>query len=111
MLRGRIDLLERVLQIHSIDIDSSIAVLKGKELSPEPSRESEGSPSSRSNETQQLLHNDANSPHTAVEGPTESFGGMLSSDRALNFERDGEVRYFGPTSGRLNFESPDSKDI
>lgn len=32
-----------------------------------------------------------------------AFEGALSTEEALNYEGDGEFRYFGPTSGRLQF--------
>ncbi|EEU34905.1 uncharacterized protein NECHADRAFT_39715 [Fusarium vanettenii 77-13-4] len=31
--------------------------------------------------------------------------GELSKDESMNFDQDGEARYFGPTSGRLEFKS------
>lgn len=34
-----------------------------------------------------------------------TFDGALTLDESLNFDQDGEVRYFGPTSGRLQFRS------
>ncbi|GAA89223.1 Zn(II)2Cys6 transcription factor [Aspergillus luchuensis IFO 4308] len=34
----------------------------------------------------------------------ESLKGQLSLDESLNFDKDGEMRYFGPTSGRLGFQ-------
>lgn len=34
-----------------------------------------------------------------------AFEGALSLDESLNFDQDGEMRYFGPTSGRLEFQS------
>ncbi|KAL4814303.1 fungal-specific transcription factor domain-containing protein [Aspergillus spinulosporus] len=36
---------------------------------------------------------------------TESFEGRLAFEESLNFDKDGELRYFGPTSGRLQFQS------
>ncbi|OKL63508.1 hypothetical protein UA08_02057 [Talaromyces atroroseus] len=100
MLRGRIDLLERVIRLNSVDFDASIAVLKTRERSRKLGDESPLS-------SDEALDGDANSSPAICEEPSESFSGMLSSDKALNFERDGEIRYFGPTSGRLNFGSRD----
>lgn len=40
-----------------------------------------------------------------VEGLCAAFDGALSIEEALNYEADGEFRYFGPTSGRLQFMS------
>lgn len=34
-----------------------------------------------------------------------AFHGALTIDEALNFDDDGEMRYFGPASGRLPFQS------
>ncbi|KAJ6129437.1 hypothetical protein N7512_002217 [Penicillium capsulatum] len=34
-----------------------------------------------------------------------TFDGALTIDESLNFDQDGEVRYFGPSSGRLLFRS------
>ncbi|KAL4761579.1 Zn(II)2Cys6 transcription factor [Aspergillus foveolatus] len=41
----------------------------------------------------------------AIDELTESFEGKLAFEESLNFEKDGELRYFGPTSGRLQFQS------
>lgn len=38
----------------------------------------------------------------------ENFKGELSLNGSLNFDRDGEMRYFGPTSGRLQFKDSSS---
>lgn len=40
---------------------------------------------------------------TAVDDLCENFKGTLTLDGSLNFDQDGEMRYFGPTSGRLQF--------
>lgn len=40
-----------------------------------------------------------------VEALCAAFDGALSIEEALNYEGDGEFRYFGPTSGRLQFIS------
>jgi hypothetical protein len=37
--------------------------------------------------------------------------GALSVDEALNFDRDGQARYFGSTSGRLVFSDSQSTGI
>ncbi|KAL4733168.1 fungal-specific transcription factor domain-containing protein [Aspergillus similis] len=41
----------------------------------------------------------------AIDELTESFEGRLAFEESLNFDKDGELRYFGPTSGRLQFQS------
>ena len=38
-----------------------------------------------------------------VDDLCESFKGELTLNGSLNFDQDGEMRYFGPTSGRLQF--------
>ena len=40
----------------------------------------------------------------------ENFKGELSLNGSLNFDQDGEMRYFGPTSGRLQFRDSSSSD-
>lgn len=40
-----------------------------------------------------------------IEALCAAFDGALSIEEALNYEGDGEFRYFGPTSGRLQFIS------
>lgn len=39
----------------------------------------------------------------------DTFEGTLSLHEAQNFDRDGEARYFGPTSGRLEFKTNNSR--
>lgn len=35
----------------------------------------------------------------------DAFEGTLSLDESQNLDQDGEARYFGPTSGRLDFKT------
>ncbi|KAF9240575.1 transcriptional regulator family: Fungal Specific TF [Penicillium roqueforti] len=87
MLRNRIELLERVLHTHGIDPDAAIQLMiKNGEPNPE------WAPASSN-----------------VDDLCTTFDGALTLDESLNFDQDGEVRYFGPTSGRLLFRSS-SKD-
>ncbi|KAL4933722.1 transcription factor domain-containing protein [Aspergillus undulatus] len=74
-LRQRIETLERLLEHHGIDPRVGKASGKAKQKDT-------------SNEIDEL---------------TESFEGRLALDEALNFDGDGEMRYFGPMSGRLQF--------
>ncbi|CEJ57830.1 hypothetical protein PMG11_06509 [Penicillium brasilianum] len=87
MLRNRIQLLERVLQAHGIDADASIAQLSATGHSP-------GQPP---DSTETAAAN--------VDDVCLTFDGALTLDESLNFDQDGEVRYFGPSSGRLLFRS------
>ena len=84
MLRNRIELLERVLQSHGIDADASVAKLMAENGLPSQSA-------------------DPNCGN--VDDLCVTFDGALTIDESLNFDQDGEVRYFGPTSGRLLFRS------
>lgn len=88
MLRNRIDLLERVLRVHGIDADSSVAELMAESNAPNQPTDSScaGGPSN-------------------LEDLCGTFDGALTLDESLNFDQDGEVRFFGPTSGRLLFRS------
>jgi hypothetical protein len=88
MLRNRIQLLERVLHAHGIDADASIAQLSAKSNSPGQPPDSGGTAASN------------------VDELCLTFDGALTLDESLNFDQDGEVRYFGPSSGRLLFRSP-----
>ncbi|KAJ5700889.1 hypothetical protein N7493_011935 [Penicillium malachiteum] len=92
-LRGRINLLEQILQLHSIDIKAGIATL---------------------NERAGL--NDVDSANSPAEGLNSAaqmqelqmaFEGTLSLEDPANFEQDGEAHYFGPTSSRLEFRETD----
>lgn len=87
MLRNRIELLERVLHSHGIDIDASIAQVMAESGTPE----------------QEALSSCGNG--CSVDDLCLTFDGALTLDESLNFDQDGEVRYFGPTSGRLLFRS------
>ena len=40
----------------------------------------------------------------AIDERAEGVKGKLALDESLNFDKDGELRYFGPTSGRLEFQ-------
>ncbi|KAI1768000.1 fungal-specific transcription factor domain-containing protein [Hypoxylon sp. FL1150] len=80
LLRNRIELLEKVLEIHGIDVNNSIAQLS-------------------------TAGDDLLSASSDVEALRTSFEGALCLDESTNFDRDGEARYFGPTSGRLEFQT------
>ena len=83
MLRNRIELLERVLHTHGIDPDAAIQLMT---KNSEPN--TEWAPACSN-----------------VDDLCTTFDGALTLDESLNFDQDGEVRYFGPTSGRLLFRS------
>lgn len=74
LLRSRIELLERIIKANGIDIDAYI------------------SQSTAANES------------SALDGLCETFDGVLTLDRSLNWDHDGELRFFGATSGRLEFQ-------
>ncbi|KAJ5765847.1 hypothetical protein N7520_005406 [Penicillium odoratum] len=85
MLRTRIELLERVLRNHGIDAEASVAELMAEN---------------------ELSNHSADFEHgSRVDDLCVTFDGALTIDESLNFDQDGEVRYFGPTSGRLLFQS------
>ncbi|KAJ5966655.1 hypothetical protein N7501_002903 [Penicillium viridicatum] len=81
MLRNRIELLERVLQTHGIDPDAAM---------------------------QQMTENESDTEwapaYSNVDDLCTTFDGALTLDESLNFDQDGEVRYFGPTNS-LNEEA------
>ncbi|KAK4861857.1 hypothetical protein LT330_003892 [Penicillium expansum] len=78
MLRNRIELLERVLQTYGIDPDAAIQQMtKNCELDPE------WAPACSN-----------------VDDLCTTFDGALTLDESLNFDQDGEMRYFGPANFR-----------
>jgi len=88
MLRNRIELLEKVLRSHGIDADASVAQLMAEHES-----------------TNQSTNPSCTPGPSNVDDLCVTFDGTLTLDESLNFDQDGEVRYFGPTSGRLLFRS------
>lgn len=87
LLRDRIELLERILKSHSIDIDAAVAQLQA------------GGCDVLSSEA-----HDCTATSALVEEVSAAFEGTLSLDESINFDEDGEAHYFGPTSGRLGFQ-------
>lgn len=85
LLQARIDLLERILRLHNIDIDDSVAQI----LLQENSEES--------------LFPTTSTSAPSVDQLCTAFEGILSLDEVLNFESESEPRFFGLTSGRLSF--------
>ncbi|KAL3455185.1 fungal-specific transcription factor domain-containing protein [Aspergillus heterothallicus] len=71
LLRSRIDLLERTLRAHSIDVDNIAE-------SPDP--------------------------RSGFDSRPPGLSGSLSNDVSMTFDQDGEARYFGMASGRLEFK-------
>lgn len=87
LLHARIKLLEEVLQLHSINIDGSVSRLSTRSLEPLDG------PSSTVLTTS-----------SAFDELCSTFEGSLCFDEVSNFDQDGEARFFGPTSGRLEFK-------
>ncbi|KAK2014574.1 hypothetical protein LZ32DRAFT_603301 [Colletotrichum eremochloae] len=95
LLRNRIQLLETVLQSRSIDVEASIAQLSATGAAPQlPSVINLSASGS-----------DAGLSPSAFDDLCAAFEGALSLDEAVNYDQDGEMRYFGPSSGRLEFQS------
>ncbi|OHE98437.1 hypothetical protein CORC01_06228 [Colletotrichum orchidophilum] len=103
LLRNRINLLEAVLQSHTIDVEAAVAQLSATGTAPQlPSIASTLATGS-----------DAALSVSAFDDLCATFEGALSLDESVNYDQDGEMRYFGPSSGRLEFQSestPDSDD-
>lgn len=93
LLRTRIELLEQALQSKSINVEDAVAQ-SAVDLNcahhPKGSSRESGTDTS---DYEQLC---------------AEFEGALSLDESLTFDRDGEIRYFGPTSGRLEFQQGES---
>ncbi|KAJ0158880.1 Nitrogen assimilation transcription factor nit-4, partial [Colletotrichum tanaceti] len=100
LLRNRIDLLEAVLQSRAIDIEASVAHLSTTGALPQlPSIANPLASGSA-----------AGLSPSAFDDLCATFEGALSLDEAVNYDRDGEMRYFGPSSGRLEFQSEPAVD-
>ncbi|KAI8276268.1 hypothetical protein K4K56_001161 [Colletotrichum sp. SAR 10_98] len=107
LLRNRIDLLEAVLQSHSIDIEASVAQLTAAGTTPQLNPVSTALASGSSDPALAGL-----SP-SAFDDLCTTFEGALSLDESVNYDQDGEMRYFGPSSGRLEFQTettPEAED-
>ncbi|RAK97283.1 uncharacterized protein BO80DRAFT_389884, partial [Aspergillus ibericus CBS 121593] len=88
LLRQRIESLEKLLHQHGIDTND------------------QGSrPPDRSLDSK-LAQDQLDDACSAMDSLCETLKGQLSLDDSLNFDNDGEMRYFGPTSGRLGFQGP-----
>ncbi|KAE8379370.1 hypothetical protein BDV26DRAFT_291392 [Aspergillus bertholletiae] len=85
-LQARINILERILWLHSIDVDASAARLLEQNVIPNTTSLTAGSSSS------------------AFDQLCSAFEGTLFLDDCFNFDNDGEARYFGSTSGRTAFQ-------
>ncbi|KAF6811841.1 hypothetical protein CMUS01_13180 [Colletotrichum musicola] len=98
LLRNRIDLLEAVLQSHSIDVEASVAQLSAAGTALQLNHVATSRPSL----TDPTL---AGLSPAAFDDLCASFEGALSLDESVNYDQDGEMRYFGPSSGRLEFQT------
>jgi hypothetical protein len=54
-------------------------------------------------DAEKSLKEDAAEVSSYMEALCDQFKGRLALDESLNFDDDGEMRFFGPTSGRLQF--------
>ncbi|PYH28104.1 Zn(II)2Cys6 transcription factor [Aspergillus neoniger CBS 115656] len=86
LLRQRIKSLEKLLDQHGINTIDHGSQPPGKGLDSF------------------LVNEKIDETCTAMDSLCESLKGQLSLDESLNFDKDGEMRYFGPTSGRLGFQ-------
>ncbi|KAI1452360.1 fungal-specific transcription factor domain-containing protein [Annulohypoxylon moriforme] len=80
MLRERINILERTLEAHSLNVETAVA---------------------RTLKATAGVDDQQSSNQQGASGPV--CVGTLSKDALLNFDSDGEARYFGIASGRLEF--------
>jgi hypothetical protein len=82
LLQSRIELLEKVLWFHSIDLDASVAKLQASEGFS-------GRPAGNGSLPEQQLQESAEPD------------GTLCSKESLGLEEDGEASFFGSSSGRV----------
>lgn len=76
-----------MLRKHSINVDNAVAQYQ---------LEQQGSPGT--------IAQGSNATTAQFDELCATFEGTLSLDESVNFDRDGECHYFGPTSGRLHFQ-------
>ncbi|KAK1637517.1 hypothetical protein BDP81DRAFT_318007 [Colletotrichum phormii] len=100
LLRNRIDLLEAVLQSHTIDVEAAVAQLSAAGTAPQLS----------SIASTLATGSDAGLSASAFDDLCATFEGALSLDESVNYDQDGEMRYFGPASGRLEFQSESTSE-
>lgn len=114
MLEDRINLLEKALEFHSLDVEQSVAqVLKSTTKSEPPYTGGRRFPSSENHSTSTscnggLGREGSDKPGTFASSPynrSKEVEGTLTVEASLNFDQDGEFRYFGPSSGRLQFQT------
>lgn len=91
-------MLEAVLQSHAIDVEASVTQLSATGRTPP--LPSVANPLVAGGD----LTVAGLSP-SAFDDLCASFEGALSLDESVNYDQDGEMRYFGPSSGRLEFQS------
>ncbi|KAI9926789.1 hypothetical protein MW887_003885 [Aspergillus wentii] len=84
LLQNRIELLEKALRLHSIDVNASIAQIRAGETSPVGG----GPTASLASQQEQQQQ------------PTE-LDGALCLEGTPDMDGDGEMRYFGSSSGRV----------
>ncbi|KAH7242972.1 fungal-specific transcription factor domain-containing protein [Fusarium solani] len=88
LLQARISVLEKILWLHSIDVDASAAQLMQQNTVPATATSLTAGGST-----------------AAFDQLRDAFEGILSLDESHNFDQDGQARYFGPASGRLDFKA------
>lgn len=111
MLEKRIHLLERALKSYSLDVEESVArVLQssGEDVNPEAGSDgNSGLNNQSSSGCSYGSSNMENLPHSSSsrDSRRRAVEGTLTVEASLNFDQDGEFRYFGPSSGRLQFQT------
>ncbi|KAI5921203.1 fungal-specific transcription factor domain-containing protein [Camillea tinctor] len=100
LLRRRIRILEGILEANRIDINSAIADF----VTHESSLMANSTPLEMGGQGIARGYYDL-----TEKAPLATMDGTLSRDESLNFDQDGEARYFGPTSGRLEFNKTGSR--
>ena len=104
-LRKRIGLLERALEFREIDVEEAIALILSEDATTQKSSILGATSNKQTDEThfaRRMMSASPDTVGTAMEG-------TLTMEESLNFDQDGEIRYFGPSSGRLQFQADKNK--
>ncbi|KAF2138905.1 uncharacterized protein K452DRAFT_361105 [Aplosporella prunicola CBS 121167] len=97
LLRTRITILERILRSHGIDVDASVARCMLDDRRPEAV-----APVTPQDAPHQSKEASISSEH--FEELCVAYERSLTLDESVTFDQDGEMHYFGPSSGRLEFQ-------
>lgn len=103
MLEKRVNLLERALESHSLDVEESVAQILKTDSHGTSGQENQSPGSYSIGRSEGYMTMDT-LPSSSI-NPRKEVEGTLTVEASLNFDHDGEFRYFVPSSGRFQFQT------